>query len=156
MTLVNLTTASKVNKIGGAGCVEGVIMTMSHCNQFQSTVSEHLVRYRSVLDVMSKLQESSAHVNRAIVNSVTSCGCLKIDASKQPIPDNITLVELAHYMRTHIDGSLCPGCLEALEEELGHTLFYLAGICSILGLDLDGIISKENEKLDTLGVYSLT
>ncbi len=131
-------------------------MGNKNCQQFQSAVAEYLVRHRSVLDVISKLQESTAHVNRAIVNSVTACGCLKIDASKQLIPNDATFLEMASYMQTHLKGSLCPTCSENIQEEIGDTLFYLAGICALLELDLDKIICKENERLETLGIYNLT
>ena len=126
------------------------------CQQFQSSVSEYLVHNRSILDVMAKLQESSAHLNRTIVKSVTACGCLKIKASKQQIPGHATLSELASYMRSHLEGSLCPNCAEVLEDELGNLLFYLAGTCSLLGLDMDKVICKESEKLEMLGMFNLT
>ncbi|MDI6717217.1 MAG: DUF1573 domain-containing protein [Actinomycetota bacterium] len=130
-------------------------MSNKGCQQLQSTASEYLVRHRSILDVMSKFQDSSAHINRSIVKAVTTCGCLEIDASKQSIPDNITLSEISNYVQTHLKGTLCPNCVEVLENELGAALFYLAGICNLLGLNMDSIISKENERLETLGVYSL-
>ncbi|MBE0446537.1 MAG: DUF1573 domain-containing protein [Actinobacteria bacterium] len=131
-------------------------MSDKNCQQFQNTVSECLVRHRSILDVMSKLQESSAHVNRAIVKSITTCGCLRVDATKQPIPAYATLPEMIDYVQTHLEGSLCPNCLEDLENELGNTLFYLAGLCNILGLRMDRIICRENDRLETLGVFNLT
>ncbi len=131
-------------------------MSDKNCQQFQNTVAEYLVRHRSVLDVISKLQESAAHVNRAIVNSVITCGCLKIDASRQQVPTNASLSDMANYMQTHLKGSLCPICAENLQEEIGDTLFYLTGICALLGLDLDDIIYKENKRLETLGIYNLT
>jgi len=131
-------------------------MSDKNCEQFQNAVSEYLIRHRSILDVMSKLQESSADINRAIVKSVTTCGCLKIDATRQSIPDNATLPEMSNYMQTHLGGSLCPGCLESIENELGDTLFYLAGLCTLLNLSLDKIVCKENNRLETLGLYNLT
>lgn len=131
-------------------------MSDKGCQQFQSAVSECLVHHRSILDVMSKLQDSSAHINRAIVKSVTCCGCLEIDASKQPIPPDATLPQVVDYVKTHINGSLCPDCLESLESELGNTLFYLAGLCTLLGLEMEKIIYKENDRIETLGLYNLT
>ncbi|MDI6815690.1 MAG: DUF1573 domain-containing protein [Actinomycetota bacterium] len=126
------------------------------CQQFQNAVSEYLVRHKSILDVMSRLQDSTAHVNRAIVKSVTACGCLKIDAGKQTIPDDASLVDIIDYIQTHVSGALCSNCLENVENELGNTLFYLAGICNLLGLQMDNIICKENNRLETLGFYNLT
>ncbi len=126
------------------------------CQEFQQTVSNHLVRHRSILDVMSKFQQASANVNRAIVKTVTDCGCLKIKAGKQPVPPNATLPEIAEYVETHLNGKLCPNCTEVLEAELGDTLFYLAAFCTLFGLNLEKIIAKENDRISTLGVYSLT
>lgn len=126
------------------------------CKEFQNTVSDYLIRHRSILDVMSKLQEATAHVNRAVSKSVTSCGCLNIEASKQPIPKDANLSEMAEYVRTHLEGSLCPTCLDTIEAELGNTMFYIAAICTLLDLDLEKIITHENNRISTLGVYSLT
>jgi len=81
------------------------------CRDFQQTVSDYLVRHRSILDVMSKFQEACAHVNRAIVKTVTNCGCLQIEAAKQPIPPNASLSEITEYVQSHIKGKLCPNCL---------------------------------------------
>ncbi|HHY15743.1 MAG TPA: DUF1573 domain-containing protein, partial [Firmicutes bacterium] len=40
---------------------------------------------------------------------------------------------------------------EVLEAEVGQNLFYLAGLCNALGLDLEEIIDKENQRVSTLG-----
>lgn len=126
------------------------------CKDFQNTVTDYLVRHKSVLDVMTKLQETSARVNRALSKSVTSCGCLKINAAKQPMPAGASLPEIAEYTKTHLEGKICPNCLEAIEEELGNTLFYLTAFCTLLDLDLEKIMTSENNRISTLGVYSLT
>jgi hypothetical protein len=126
------------------------------CQEFQQTVSEYLIRHRSILDVMTKFQESCAHVNRAVVKTVTNCGCLQIEAERQPVPPDANLSEITEYMRTHLKGKLCPNCLEVVEGELGNVLFYLAAYCSLLDLDLKKLIAKENDRISTLGVYSLT
>ena len=67
-------------------------------HNFQELVSEYLVRHRSVLDVMSKFQEATARVNRALVKSVTACGCLQVNAQRQTIPLDISLHELKKHM----------------------------------------------------------
>jgi hypothetical protein len=105
---------------------------------------------------MSKLQEACARVNRAIAKAVTSCGCLKIEATKQPIPEEASLREIADYVETHITGELCPACREVIESELGSNLFYLAAACTLLNLDLEQVMSRENDRIATLGLYSLT
>jgi hypothetical protein len=126
------------------------------CNDFQKTVSLHLIRHRSILDVMTKYQDSCARVNRALAKSVTSCGCLKIKASKQALPADASLSEMSEYVKTHLEGHLCPNCSEVIEEEMGACLFFLAAICALTGIDLHDIIKKENDRIATLGVYSLT
>ncbi len=126
------------------------------CSKFQDTVSDHLVRYRSILDAMSKFQEASAHVNRAIAKSVTTCGCVKIKATRQPIPEKASLADIRDYMKSHLEGDLCTTCLENIESELGTTLFYLTAICTILDLDLEKILQTEHNRITALGFYSLT
>ncbi|MCR4432313.1 MAG: DUF1573 domain-containing protein [Tepidanaerobacteraceae bacterium] len=126
------------------------------CDEFQDTVSNCLVRHRSILDVLTKIQETSARVNRAVAKSVTGCGCLQINAKKQQIPANIKLQELGSYMDTHLKGELCPSCREVLEQELGNHLFYLAALCNLLDLNIYDILLTENEKLSTLGIYNMS
>ncbi|MDI6800251.1 MAG: DUF1573 domain-containing protein [Actinomycetota bacterium] len=104
---------------------------------------------------MSKLQEATSHVNRAITKSVTSCGCLKIEAGKQPIPEGSSLTEMSEYFRTHLNGKLCPNCFDAVEGELGSLMFYLTAICTLFDMDLGKIIVHENNRIEALGPYSL-
>ncbi|NLL98471.1 MAG: DUF1573 domain-containing protein [Tepidanaerobacter sp.] len=125
-------------------------------DEFQDTVADCLIRHKSILDVLSKLHETSARVNRAISKSVTSCGCIQINAKKQQVPSEIRLYELVSYMDTHTKGQLCDNCREIVELEIGNLLFYLAALCNILGLSLEDIMSAENEKLATLGIYNLS
>ncbi len=55
-------------------------------DQFQSTVRSMLIRHQSILDILSKGQETSARVNRAVVKSATNCGCHSVNAHKKPLP----------------------------------------------------------------------
>jgi len=126
------------------------------CSEFQRTVSLHLIRHRSILDVMTKYQDACSRVNRALAKSVTQCGCLKVKAEKQELPADATLSEMSEYVKSHLEGRLCPNCAEVIEEELGRSLFFLAAICTLTGLDLHELIKKENDRIKTLGVYSLT
>ncbi|MCL6552023.1 MAG: DUF1573 domain-containing protein [Firmicutes bacterium] len=123
---------------------------------FQHTVSEYLIRHRSILDVQSKLTESVARVNRAIAKCVTTCGCISIKASRQRFPAEMSLAEVKSVVQTHVDGALCERCREIVETEIGTTLFYLAATASLLDLDLDAILRKEHERVATLGVFHLT
>jgi len=123
---------------------------------FQSTVAEYLIRHRSILDVESKLAEATSRVNRAIAKSVTNCGCISINASRQRFPAELSLNEVRDLMQSHLGGALCEKCREVLETEIGMTLFYLAAICSTFNLDLEGILRKEHGRVATLGVFHLT
>lgn len=124
--------------------------------KFQDTVAGCLVRHKSIIDVLTKINETSARVNRAVSKSVTSCGCIQINAKKQQVPAEISLYELVSYMDTHVQGKLCDDCKEIIEQEIGNHLFYLAALCNILGLNMKDIICNENEKLSTLGIYNLS
>ena len=126
------------------------------CDDFQDTVANCLIRHRSILDVLTKVQETSAKVNRAVAKSVTNCGCLKVEAKKQQIPSEIELKELSTYMDSHLKGKLCPECRDILIQELGNHLFYMAALCNLLDLNLYDIMILENEKLATLGIYNMS
>lgn len=126
------------------------------CDDFQNAVRESLIRHKSILDVLSKLQEATARVNRAVMKSVTTCGCLRINASKPQFPPDITLEELRSAMPSHVEGQLCDVCAEALEEEMGQQLYYLAALCNTLDLNLFDILLKEHKKVSTLGIFNIS
>jgi hypothetical protein len=106
---------------------------------------------------LSKLGESSGRVNRAVAKAVTSCGCIRIDATKQSIPPDIgSLASVRDYMRNHVEGELCEYCAEILEDEIGRTLFYLAALCNVLGLNLSEILQKEKERVTCLGIFNFS
>ncbi len=125
------------------------------CDNFQSSITDVLTRHKSILDIITKLQQSSSQINRAVIKSVTSCGCININASKQEIPDDISYKELKNHMDTHLEGELCEVCKEKVIEEIGSNLFYLASLCNNLDINLSDVIHKENEQINTLGNYSL-
>jgi len=122
----------------------------------QHLVSQYLIRHRSVLDVQSKLSETAARVTRAVAHAVASCGCVQIHAERQRFPSDVGLGDVRGFLSTHLYGQLCERCREALEDEIGSTLFYLAALCYITGLDLDAILRKERDRVSALGVYHLT
>jgi hypothetical protein len=124
------------------------------CDQFQDTVGEYLIRHRSVLDVMAKLQEANARTNRAITKAVTTCGCIKIEATKQQVPTDISLDQMKEHMHNHLTGELCEHCREIIEAEIGNTLFYLAAISNAFDLNLYDVMLKEHKKLAALGVFN--
>lgn len=122
-------------------------------DEFQNTVSEILLCNRSVLDLLAKSQETNARMNRAIIKSVTSCGCLKINAQKNKIPPDTSLGELKDHLESHLEGEMCSQCREDLELEMGRSLFYFAALCNLLNLNMYDVLLKEQNKLKTLGLY---
>ncbi|KPU42660.1 hypothetical protein OXPF_38370 [Oxobacter pfennigii] len=128
-------------------------------DDFQNIVSESLIRHKSIMDVLSKLQESGARINRALSKSITSCGCIEIKAKKQEfpaeIPEDMTLDDFNKCMSNHIDGALCEKCREVLEKEIGSNLYYVASLCNVLDINMYDVILKEYSKLMMLGRYNL-
>jgi NTP pyrophosphatase (non-canonical NTP hydrolase) len=124
-------------------------------DEFQYTVQELLFRNKSIIDSMTKFQDSNARVNRAIVKAVTQCGCIRIDAKKQEMPEDGSFEEVRNAMDTHVSGKLCENCRDQLEKELGKNLFYMASICNTLDLNLYDIILKEQDRVKMLGRYNL-
>ncbi|MCY6371586.1 DUF1573 domain-containing protein [Clostridium ganghwense] len=125
-------------------------------DDFQNAVDECLLRHKSLLDIMTKLQESEGRINRAIAKSVTNCGCVEVAAKKQQIPNdnNIDMDTYKKYFNTHLEGNLCENCREVLEREIGNNLFYLTSLCNLLDLNLYDILLKEYNKISTLGKYT--
>ncbi len=124
-------------------------------DEFQYTVSDLLVRNKSIIDQITKFQDSNARVNRAIVKAVTQCGCIKIHAKKQNFSSDGDIEEMQKSMKTHIEGKLCNDCRDMIEKDIGRNLFYLASICNTLDLNLYDIILKELERIKMLGKYNL-
>lgn len=126
------------------------------CDEFQETVNSSLVRHKSILDVLTKLQESTARVGRAIAKAVTACGCVQIAAEKQHIPEDISLTELAGHMDKHFNGELCEHCRDILESEIGSTLFYLTAVIDTLDLNLYDCLIKEHQRVSALGRFNVS
>lgn len=123
---------------------------------FQEKVSELLIRHRSILDSLTKFQESTARVNRSVAKAVTNCGCLGIRAERQTCPPEVSLQECQKYMDSHLLGQLCEHCREAVEEELGNHIFYLAALAHLLDTELEDIFAKEYKKITALGYFHLS
>ncbi len=124
-------------------------------DEFQYTVLELLVRNKSILDSLTKYQDSNARVNRAIIKAVTQCGCIKIDADKQNFPEDKEFEEIRKSMSTHLEGQLCENCRDTIEKDIGRNLFYLASICNTLDLNMYDILIKELDRVKMLGKYNL-
>lgn len=123
-------------------------------DSFQYSVSELLLRNKSILDEMTKLEISNARINRTLSKAVTHCGCISINARKQNYPEDMEPDKITG-LSTHLEGKLCPTCRDFLEREIGHHLFYLASLCNSLDLNLYDIILKEMERLELLGKFNL-
>lgn len=126
-------------------------------DDFQNAVDESLLRHKSILDIMTKFQESNGRINRAVAKSITNCGCIQVVGKKQDLPsddDNINIESLKNCFNTHMDGKICDNCREVLEREMGNNLFYLTSLCNILDLNLYDVLLKEYDKINTLGKYS--
>ncbi len=123
---------------------------------FQDLVSEALIRHRSILDCLSKYQESTARVNRSIIKTVTDCGCISIIANKREYPEKESLKDCGKYMDSHIKGELCEHCREVIAEEIGKHLFYLTALCSTLDFDLEDLFGLEQNRISTLGHFLLS
>ncbi|MCY6957334.1 nucleoside triphosphate pyrophosphohydrolase family protein [Clostridium brassicae] len=125
-------------------------------DDFQNAVDDSLLRHKSLLDIITKLEESQGRINRALAKSVTNCGCIEIHAKKQPSPNNddIDMDSYKKQLNTHLDGTLCDNCREVLEREIGNNLFYLTSLCNLLDLNLYDVLLKEYNKINTLGKYT--
>jgi len=127
------------------------------CDEFQNTVGDLLIRHHSVVDVLTKLSETSCRVNRAVIKSVTDCGCVSIQAQKIDIPDHLeTVAELKACLDNHLRGELCPHCEEVVMSELGKLLFYIAALCNVLDINLYDVFIKEHKKSQALGFFNMT
>jgi len=127
------------------------------CDEFQNAVGDLLIRHHSVIDVLTKLAESSCRVNRAVIKSVTDCGCVSIQAEKIEIPDHLeSVAELKLCLDSHLRGELCPHCDEVVVGELGKLLFYTAALCNILDINLYDVFIKEHKKSLALGYFNMT
>lgn len=125
-------------------------------NEFQAAVERYLIRHRSILDILAKLQDASSRVQRAVAKAVTSCGCVTIEARRQSVPEGTTYAELKQHVHTHVTGELCDQCREVVEIELGQNIFYVTAMCETLGLRMGDVLQQEKQRLNTLGVYNLT
>jgi len=124
------------------------------CDQFQNAVEETNIRNSNILDILSKLQQTSAKSNGAVVKSLTSCGCIDLKKATNVQPNHEDYDELKNATHT-IEGELCQACKDKVIAEMGNHMFYIAALCSQLGLDMFDIIITEYNRLQTLGKYNL-
>jgi hypothetical protein len=124
--------------------------------QFQDQVSELLLRHRSLLDVLSKFQQSNAAVNRSVIKSITECGCIQVNAVKQTYTPEMTLQDARNTLGTHLQGALCEHCMEVVGSELGKNLFYMSALGNLLDVNLEQVVEEESRKCTTLGFFNMS
>lgn len=103
---------------------------------FQLAVDAALVRNRSLIDNLSKLELASAKLSRAIIKAHTQCGCIEMHGKD-------------------LSGKLCEKCRNIIETETGDLFFYTAGLCNTLGLSIYDIMLREKQALNLLKNFSL-
>ncbi len=121
---------------------------------FQSEVSRSLLRHKSVLDIVTKMEEYNARVIRAVTKAATMCGCIEIHATKQAFEAD-SLEDLAKSLSTHVTGELCPACREALEVEMGSYLFYMVALCNTFDIKMSEVLNAEYVNTKMLGLFSM-
>lgn len=124
--------------------------------QFQDQVSELLLRHRSLLDVLSKFQQSNAAVNRSVIKSITECGCIQVNAAKQAYNPEMTLQDAKNTIGTHLQGHLCEHCMDVVGSELGKNLFYMSALGNLLDVNLEQVVEDESKKCSTLGFFNMS
>lgn len=124
-------------------------------DDFQNSVSDSLIRHRSIIDIMTKLNESNGRINRALAKSVTACGCITIDAHKQKLPQDASLENVSDLLSYQINGKLCDNCRDVIEDEIGTNLYYLAAMCNALGIDFYDTVIKKYNSIQTLGKFNM-
>lgn len=129
-------------------CVETLL------SDFQTQVEKSLIRHKSIIDIMTKMEEYNARMNRSIAKSVTRCGCIEINASKQNY-DSDTLEEFAKTASNHVKGDICPSCKENLEREMGAYLFYLIALCNTFDIEIAKVLDTEYANAKALGFFSM-
>ncbi len=130
------------------------IKTGNVCEDFQSSISKVLVRHKSILDIMTKMEEYNARINRAVVKAVTNCGCISIEAKKQEFTGE-SYKDLPETLDNHVRGELCEQCKEVLDLEMGNYQVYITALCDTLGLSLSDILENEYKRNKTLGLFNL-
>jgi hypothetical protein len=126
-----------------------------YIDDYQSVVSDLLTRNKSVLDTTSQFMISVTKVNRLVLKAATSCGCVKIDAHKNAINEELDYQAMLKLMDTHLKGDICSTCREKIENELGNTLFYITSLCNALNISVYDVILKDKEAISTLGPLGL-
>ena len=130
-------------------------MQVNELDMFQNLSDEMLIQNRSILDTLTKYQETAARVSRAVSKAATHCGCIEIEAKKQNFNSSLEDGDIQEHFSRHIHGQLCDSCKEAISSEIGANLFYIASLCNSLGLSINDIIQGETKRVSSLGKFSM-
>ncbi|CAM3586021.1 DUF1573 domain-containing protein [Marinicrinis lubricantis] len=131
-------------------------MSVQNLNEFQELVSKLLLRHRSLLDVLSKIDQSSSAVHRSVIKAVTECGCIELHGKKQMLTSEMTIEDAKKILDSQVEGGLCESCQEAVSAQLGRNLFYLSSLCNLLDLKLEKVVEDEAKRCSTLGIFNMS
>ena len=93
-------------------------------DEFQYTSNDFLIRNRSILDSMTKMNDSCARISRTLVKAATHCGCISIRGEKQQAPGVSGMDEMKHHIKSHIkEGNYVKTAVDSLERDIGRNLF---------------------------------
>ena len=116
-------------------------------DDFQNSVSELILRHRSIIDITSKMQEANARIQRAFAKAVTQCGCISIEATKNTDYNSLS--------PDHIRGVLCSECRDTLEKEIGNYLFYLMAFMNSTDINCYDVLIKEIQHINLLNKFNI-
>lgn len=124
-------------------------------DQFQNKVDETLIRHANVLDIMTKFSDATSKTNRALVKTITECGCVTLKTTELQVPEGASYDELKDIKGNSLTSNLCPACREVIEKEMGNLQFYLAALCNEVDINLYDVMLKEYNRISTLGKFNL-
>ena len=130
-------------------------MQSSDLDMFQTLSNELLIYNRSILDTITKYQETAARTARAISKAATHCGCIEIDVKKQDFNTDLMANDIQLHFDSHVKGKLCDSCKETISKEIGANMFYIASLCNSLGLNINDIIQGETMRDSALGKFNM-
>jgi hypothetical protein len=131
-------------------------MSEKDLKQFQDQVSELVLRHRSLLDILSKYNQTNSSVHRSVAKAITECGCIELKAQKQNYTEDMTKDQAIENLETHVKGIPCEQCKEVIGSELGRNLFYMSALCNLLEINLEEVVSNESDKCSTLGFFNMS
>ena len=78
------------------------------------------------------------------------------DAPVSPLPVGSPLEQLRAFLDSGVRGQLCDNCREALEAEVGQTLFYMTGVLNAVDMNLYDCLLKEQKRISALGIFNFS